>query len=66
MPDGSLIQLVLQGGAVVVLLLWVWDLRSQRDQERKERRENFTALQLVTQALKDLTDAVKDGERRRR
>lgn len=68
MPQSDLIALVLQGGAVVVLLLWVWDLRRQRDQERAERQENSAILRTMAQGLGELTNSIEaliDGQRPR-
>lgn len=59
MPSPDLIALVLQGGAVVVLLLWVWDLRSQRKQERDERIANAEAMRTVGQSLGELTSSIE-------
>lgn len=59
MPPSDTIALVLQGGAVVVLLLWVWDLREQRKQERTERLANAEVMRTVGSALGDLTEAIE-------
>jgi hypothetical protein len=61
MPSIELITLVLQGGAVVVLLLWVADLRKQREQERAERLENAAVMRTVSQSLAELTAAVRES-----
>lgn len=65
MPTPELIALVLQGGAVVVLLFWNWDLRAERKverdrtaQERAERIENAAVLRTVGSALGELTSAI--------
>jgi hypothetical protein len=65
MPEGSVISLVLQGGAVVALLMWIWDLREQRkhqdklrEQERAERIENASVMRETSQALGRLTNVV--------
>lgn len=59
MPTSELIALVLQGGAAAVLLLWVWDLREQRKQERTERLENASVMRTVGEALGELTDSIE-------
>jgi hypothetical protein len=71
MPTPELIALVIQGGAVVALLAWVWDLRAQRKyqemlrlEERRERLESAAILRTVGDALRELTsaiDALVDG-----
>lgn len=65
MPTPELIALIIQGGAVVALLAWVWDLRAQRkyqemlrQEERRERLENAAILRTVGDALRELTSAV--------
>lgn len=68
MPPTDTIALVLQGGAVVVLLLWVWDLRAQRQQERAERLKDAEVMRTVGTALGELTSAIYaliDGEQPR-
>ena len=59
MPTSELIALVLQGGAVAVLLLWNYDLRKHREQERSERLENAAVMRTVGQALGELTDSIE-------
>lgn len=53
------------GGALVVLTLWVYDLRSQRAYERQrvsELTDRFTASTTAgNDAIRDLTDAVLDA-----
>lgn len=61
MPSGELVALVLQGGATVVLLLWVWDLRAQRREERAERIANAETMRTVGTALGELTSAIQDS-----
>ena len=58
MSTPELIGLILQGGAVVVLFLWVLDLRDQRKQERNERLENNALMRDMTQAVGGLTDSI--------
>ena len=58
MSTPELIGLILQGGAVVVLFLWVLDLRDQRKQERSERLENNALMRDMTQAVGGLTDSI--------
>lgn len=69
MSTPELIALVLQGGAVVVLYLWVVDLKEQRKQERTERIANAEVMKTVGEALGELTTTVGhlvDGTRTRR
>lgn len=58
MPPMETISLVLQGGAVVVLLLWVWDLRKLREQERSERLANAEVMREVGSSLGELTHSI--------
>lgn len=59
MPEANLISLVTgAGGAVVALLLWIWDLRKQRDQEREERIKNAEVMATVGSALGELTTEI--------
>jgi hypothetical protein len=62
----EVIALVLQGGAVVVLYLWVADLKDQRkhqdklrEQERAERLENASVMRETSQALGVLTKSIE-------
>lgn len=59
MPPLDLITIVLQGGAVVVLLLWVFDLRAQRREERSERIANGVIMREVGASLGELTEAIE-------
>lgn len=66
MSTPELIALVLQGGAVVVLYLWIVDLKDQRkhqeklrEEERAERIENASVMRETSQALGRLTNVVE-------
>lgn len=66
MSTPELIALVLQGGAVVVLYLWVVDLKEQRkhqeklrEQERAERLENASVMRETSRALGVLTKSIE-------
>jgi hypothetical protein len=52
--------LVGNGGAIVAMLLWNWDLRKQRDREHAERREDAAAMRTLADGVKELTGAVKE------
>lgn len=53
------------GGALVVLVMWVYDLRAQRAYERQrvsELTDRFTSsVTAGNDAIRDLTDAVLDA-----
>ena len=66
MSTPELIALVLQGGAVVVLYLWIMDLKEQRkhqdklrEQERAERLENASVMRETSRALGVLTKSIE-------
>lgn len=59
MPTPETITLIVQGGAIVALVFWIWDLRAQRREERAERIQTAATMTTVAAALKELTDAVK-------
>ena len=59
MSTPELIALILQGGAVVVLYLWIRDLQAQRAQERTERIENAVTMRTVGESLGKLTDSIE-------
>lgn len=58
MATEQLVALILQGGAVVVLFLWVRDLQEQRKTERDERIANAEVIRTVGVALGELTAAI--------
>ena len=51
--------------ALVLALLVIWGLHRLYQQERNERRENFKALQELTDAVRDLTDSLRGNGRKR-
>lgn len=52
--------------ALVLALVVIWGLYRLFRDEQKERRSTFDTLQKVTEALKDLSDSVKEANGRKR